>query len=73
MNEYPGKDRPSADEQTETIELFGKRIDASTPCADEDIKTRQAVDRIGRAVDAASERARRKEPECSDEPKCGDR
>lgn len=53
----------SADEAEQTIELFAERIDAATPCADTKESTQHAADRIGRAVDAAAERARGKDRE----------
>lgn len=57
----------SADEAEQTIELFAERIDAATPCADTEESTQHAADRIGRAVDAAAERARGKDRERSEE------
>lgn len=74
MNEYPEKNSTPVDEQTETIDLFGERIDSSTPCADTDDTTSLAADRIGRAVDAAAERARKKKPVRNErQPHCEER
>lgn len=55
----------SADEAEQTIELFAERIDAATPCPDTEESTQHAADRIGRAMDAAAERARGKDRERS--------